>query len=155
MSHLTDQCRSPNTVRAYAFDPKNYFAYLASRELDWATLRYDELARFKPWLRLLAAGRAGEVAVLPSVETACTESTINRKLPAVTSFYEFHVRHGVPMALTIRGAARPLGTTRTSFRPFLAHVQRSRPMRSDLRLREPAPDAGVVPVPPPAPTRHP
>ncbi|WP_407664226.1 site-specific integrase [Micromonospora parastrephiae] len=52
LSHLADQRRSPNTVRAYAFDLKDYFAYLTSRGLDWAHLRYDELAGFKPWLRL-------------------------------------------------------------------------------------------------------
>jgi integrase/recombinase XerD len=137
LSHLADQRRSPNTVRAYAFDLKDYFAYLGSRGLDWARLRYDELAGFKPWLRLPPAARAGEIAVLPSVQSACTESTINRKLAAVTSFYEFHARHGVEVASIIRSAARPVGATRTSFRPFLAHVRRSRPMRSDLRLREP------------------
>ena len=70
--------------------------------------------------------------------SACSESTINRKLSAVTSFYEFHRRHGVEMALTIRDASRPVAATSTSFRPFLAHVKRSRPSRSDLRLREPS-----------------
>ena len=108
LSHLTDQRRSPNTVRAYAFDLKDYFAYLTSRGLDWAQLRYDELAGFKPWLRLPPAARAGEIAVLPSAQSACIESTINRKLAAVTSFYEFHARHGLAMALIIRSAARPV-----------------------------------------------
>jgi len=62
---------------------------------------------------------------------------INRKLAAVTSFYEFHLRHGVALALIVRGASRPVASAATSFRPFLAHVKRSRPHRSDLRLREP------------------
>lgn len=137
LSHLVNQRRSPNTVRAYSYDLKDYFEYLRGRGLDWARLRYDELAAFKPWLRLSLAARRGEIAVLPSVESACTESTINRKLAAVTSFYEFHARHGVPMALIIRGAARPLAASRSSFAPFLSHVRRSRPTRSDLRLREP------------------
>ncbi len=42
------------------------------------------------------------------------------------------------MALTIRDASRPVASTGTSFRPFLAHVKQSRPRRSDLRLREPS-----------------
>lgn len=59
-------------------------------------------------------------------------------LAPVTSFYKFHRRHGVEMALTIRDASRPVAATSTSFRPFLAHVNRSRPRRNDLRLREPS-----------------
>src|SRR6266545_2688140 len=82
LSHLTDQGRSPNTVKAYAHDLKDYFEYLAARR--------------------------GEVSVLPATASFCSESTINRKLSAVTSFYEFHRRHGVEMALTIRDASRPV-----------------------------------------------
>lgn len=137
LSHLTDQRRSPNTVKAYAHDLKDFFGYLGLRGLPWDRLRYDELAGFKPWLRLPPAGRAGALAVLPTVTSACTESTINRKLAAVTSFYEFHARHGVEVSLTIRSASRSAGTSRSSFRPFLDHVRRTRPQRSDLRLREP------------------
>jgi integrase len=138
LAHLTDQQRSPNTVKAYAHDLKDYFEYLTGRGLVWDRLRYDELAAFKPWLRLPPAARRGEISVLPATVSACSESTINRKLSAVTSFYEFHRRHGVEMALTIRDASRPVAATSTSFRPFLAHVKRSRPQRSDLRLREPS-----------------
>jgi integrase/recombinase XerD len=137
LAHLSDQRRSPNTVKAYAHDLKDYFEYLERRSLAWDRLRYDELAAFKPWLRLPAAARRGEISVLPATVSACTEATINRKLAAITSFYEFHRRHGVEMALTIRDASRPVVSTSTSFRPFLAHVKRSRPRRSDLRLREP------------------
>lgn len=137
LAHLTDQRRSPNTVKAYAHDLKDYFEYLLARDLVWDLVRYDELARFKPWLQLSGAGRRGEISVLPSMASACTESTINRKLAAVTSFYQFHLRHGVDLALTIRGAGRSVASTSSSFRPFLVHVRRSRPQRSDLRLRQP------------------
>ena len=94
LSHLTDQGRSPNTVKAYEHDLKDYFEYLTGRGLGWDRLRYDELAAFKPWLRLPAAGRRGEISVLPATASVCSESTINRKLSAVTSFYDRH--HEVP-----------------------------------------------------------
>lgn len=137
LAHLHDQRRSPNTVRAYAYDLQDYFTYLHGRGLDWSALHYDELAAFKAWLRMPLAARRGEVSVLPSVAPACTESTVNRKLAAVTSFYGFHERNGVEVAVRIRSASRPVATTRSSFRPFLVHVRRERPRRSDLRLREP------------------
>jgi hypothetical protein len=43
---LTDQRRSPNTVKAYAHDLKDYLEYLTGRGLAWDRLRYDELAAF-------------------------------------------------------------------------------------------------------------
>jgi integrase/recombinase XerD len=86
LSHLSDQRRSPNTVKAYAHDLKDYFDYLGWRGLTWDRLRYDELAAFKPWLRLPPAARRGEISVLPATVSACSESTINRKLAALTSF---------------------------------------------------------------------
>ena len=33
LSHLTDQRRSPNTVKGYAHDLKDYFEYLTGRGL--------------------------------------------------------------------------------------------------------------------------
>jgi hypothetical protein len=65
LAHLTDQERSPNTVKAYAHDLKDYFEYLEGRQADWRRLRFDELAAgFKPWLRLSPAQRRGGVAWL-------------------------------------------------------------------------------------------
>lgn len=51
LSHLSDQRRSPNTVKAYAHDLKDYFDHFGRRGLAWDRLPYDELAAFKPWLR--------------------------------------------------------------------------------------------------------
>lgn len=135
LTHLSDQRRSPNTIKAYAHDLKDFFGYLTVRGLVWDRVRYTELAAFKAWLRLPPAARAGVVSALPTVVPACATSTVNRKLAAVTSFYEFHLRNGVDLALVIKSAGRPAPTSGTSFRPFLVHVRRARPQRSDLRLR--------------------
>jgi hypothetical protein len=65
--------------------------------------------------------------VLPSVEQHCAPASVNRKLAAVTSFYEFHARHGVDVARLLVGM-QPAGRRRgaaTSYKPFLAHVANS------------------------------
>lgn len=50
LAHLADQRRSPNTVKAYAHDLKDFFEYLAFRDLVWDRVRYDELAgRWRNW----------------------------------------------------------------------------------------------------------
>ena len=36
LSFLTDSGRSPNTVKAYAHDLRDWFAFLAGRGLDWS-----------------------------------------------------------------------------------------------------------------------
>jgi hypothetical protein len=52
--------------------------------------------------------RDGRVAVLPTVEHHRSASSVNRKLAALTSFCEFHARHGVDLAgLLVR--MRPAG----------------------------------------------
>ena len=44
----------------------NDWAFLGFRGLDWREARLEDIAEFVVWLQLPAAGRAGEVAVLPS-----------------------------------------------------------------------------------------
>ena len=95
LAYLTDIERSPNTVKAYAHDLKDWFGFLAERGLDWRAVRLDDVGEFVAWLRLPLQARDGRVAVLPSVPHHCTESTVNRKLSAVGAFYTHAARDGV------------------------------------------------------------
>ena len=51
LAHLTAIERSPGTVRAYAFDLRDYFEFLAAHEINWRTVRLEHLGRFVGWLR--------------------------------------------------------------------------------------------------------
>ena len=66
LAYLTDIGRSPNTVKAYAHDLKNYWEFISFRGLDWREARLEDVGEFVAWLQLPPAGRSGEVAVLPS-----------------------------------------------------------------------------------------
>jgi integrase/recombinase XerD len=63
----------------------------------------------------------------------CSAATINRKLSAVGSFYQFHQRHGVECEFlwTIRKG----GVSGGSWRPFLAHLGESPRRRREVKLR--------------------
>src|SRR6202453_3354950 len=68
LAYLTDIERSPNTVKAYAHDLKDWFVFLADRGLDWRRVRLEDVGEFVAWLRLPLRARDRRVAVLPSVE---------------------------------------------------------------------------------------
>jgi integrase/recombinase XerD len=125
LSYLSSIERSPNTVKAYAHDLKDWFTFLAGQDRDWRTATLEDVAGFVAWLRLPPEGRDGRVQVLPSVAHQCAASSVNRKLAALTSFCEFHARHGVALAgllVTMAPPGRGWSSSATSFRPFLQHI---------------------------------
>lgn len=133
LAHLTAVERSPNTVRAYAHDLRDYFAFLELRGLDWASVRLEDLGAFVAWLRLPPAARDGRVVALPSATPYCSAATINRKLSALATFYEFHARHGVDLGELLT-TWQP-GGRGGSWKPFLAHLGEGPTRRRTIALR--------------------
>ena len=46
LAYLTDIGRSPNTVKAYAHDLKDYWSFLGFRGLDWREARLEDVGEF-------------------------------------------------------------------------------------------------------------
>ena len=133
LAYLAAVERSPNTVRSYAFDLRDYFWFLGRQGVGWVDVGLEDLGRFVAWLRLPPAARRGHVAALPTVGPQCSARTINRKLSAVTAFYEFHARHGVNCA-DLLVTIKP-GGSRGSWRPFLAHLADGDQRRKTIKLK--------------------
>lgn len=87
LAYLSNIGRSPNTVKAYAHDLKDFWVFIAGRGLDWRAVQLDDLGEFVAWLALPPGGRDGGVAVLPSVQAHVSAATVNRKLAALAAFY--------------------------------------------------------------------
>lgn len=136
LAYLTDVERSPNTVKAYAHDLKDYWTFLTFRGLDWREVRLEDLGEYVAWLRLPPAGRGGQVAVLPSVRPHVGASTVNRKLSAVAAFYTHQLRHGVDVGdllITLQAPGR-----RGGWKPFLHHISPGKPQpRRTISLKAP------------------
>ena len=130
LAYLTLIERSPNTVKAYAHDLKDWSVYLAGRGIDWRSVTLEDVAGFVAWLRLPPEARDGRVSVLPSVGHHCSAASVNRKLAALTSFCEFQARHGVDLGgLLVR--MQPAGRRGpvSSYKPFLHHATKNQPER--------------------------
>jgi integrase/recombinase XerD len=127
LAYLSSIERSPNTVKSYAHDLKDWFCFLGSHGLDWRHVSLEDVAAFVAWLRLPPRGRGGAVIVLPTADHHCGPASVNRKLAALTSFCEFHARHGINLGglLTVMQPAGRGGPA--SFRPFLHHISKSKP----------------------------
>lgn len=78
------------------------------------------------WLRLPPSAREGRVVVLPSVQGYCGEATVNRKLSAVSAFYQHQARNGVD-AGDLLTTWQPTGRRGTAWKPFLAHISKGKP----------------------------
>ena len=134
LAHLSVVGRSPNTVKAYAYDLKDYWEFLRWRCLDWREVRLEDLGEFVAWLRRPPETRCSPVVVLVSVPEHVGASTINRKLAAVSAFYTHQVRLGVDVGELLRTWAP--GGQRGGWKPFLYHVSKSRPAaRRTISLR--------------------
>ena len=75
LGYLASIEKSPNTVRAYAHDLKDWFTYLAGHELDWQGVTVEDVAGFVAWLRLPPGGRDGR-------SLYCRQSRITARRPA-------------------------------------------------------------------------
>ena len=51
LAYLSDIERSPNTIKAYAHDLKDWFVFLAGRGLDWGEVRLEDVGEFVAWQR--------------------------------------------------------------------------------------------------------
>ena len=136
LAYLTDIGRSPNTVKAYAHDLKDFWECLARRGLDWREARLEDVGEFVAWLQLPPAGRSGVVAALPSAVPQVSVATVNRKLAAVSAFYAHQARN-------VTGPGDLLAAWRTGgrggWKPFLHHVSKGKPYRGRaISLKAPA-----------------
>jgi integrase len=132
LTYLAALERSPNTQRAYATSLKLWLEFLDRVGVAWAEVGVDDVAKFVAWLRAPAAN----VVVLDAGTAARAPATVNRHLAAVFGFYEHHARSGVDVAAGLV-AWRRVG--RGSFKPFLHHVTKGRPIPTrPIKLRVPA-----------------
>ena len=136
LAYLTDIERSPNTVRAYAHDLKDWFVFLAGRGLDWREVRLEDVAGFIAWLRRPPAARwdGGGAAV-----GGAPLRGIDGQPQAVGAerVYQHAARNGVDLG-ELLVSWQPAGRRGTAWRPFLHHLTKGQPQaRRAVALKVP------------------
>jgi integrase len=121
LAYLAAIERSPNTVRAYAISLKLWFEFLVAAGLAWDRVSIEDVARFVAWLR----APAPNVVVLAEGAGVRRPATVNRYLAGVFGFYDHHARTGLGVASELVAWRR---VTRGSYKPFLHHVTKGRPV---------------------------
>jgi site-specific recombinase XerD len=124
LAYLSNIERSPNTVKAYAHDLKDYWVFLVQRGLDWLEVRLEDVGEVGGLAAASPAGRVGAVTALPSVEAHVGASTVNRKLSTLAAFYQHQARHGVDVGELLTTWQVP--GRRGGWKPFLHHINKSR-----------------------------
>ena len=123
LSYLASIEKSPNTIKAYAHDLKDWMTYLDRHGVDWRAARLEDVAGFVAWLRLPPQARDGQVAVLPTVES----SLLGEQREPETVGGDVVLRVPRPSRCRAVGAA-----------DHLAAGDRARPGRGDLVSAVPA-----------------
>ena len=124
LAYLTAIGRSPNTIKAYAHDLKDFFSFVGWLGLAWRETRLEDIGDYVAWLALPPAGRTGLVAVLLSAAAQVTASTVNRKLSALAAFYAHQARHGADVGELLTTWQLP--GRRGGWKPFLHHLSRGK-----------------------------
>ena len=147
LAYLTDIERSPNTVKAYAHDLKDWFVFLGGRGLDWREVRLEDVGEFVAWLRLPPAGGTAGWRCCRRWSVTAAATTVNRKLSAVSAFYQHAARHGVDLGELLT-TWQPAGRRGTAWKPFLHHISKGEPQQ---RRDDRAEDAAQAPADPDRP----
>lgn len=129
------RARSPQTVRAYAYDLLNFFRFCSARDLTLAEVEPSDLFGYLEWQREQRPASAARVVRIREW-LGPAPATMNRRIAAVRGLFEFAVQTGLRDENPVPMARRASGL-REKPRGLLGHIGRRRPRRGGRLVREP------------------
>jgi integrase len=131
LDHLTALEKSPNTLENYCRHLCRYFSFLQSEQLDWRSVKSDDLVHFIQWLRSFGNGMDSA----RTNERGLSERTVNTIVTAVSSFYRYHIQRGAQLDNPV--LYEQISDRFSKFKRFLVHLSHGRTVKRSFKLKEP------------------
>jgi integrase/recombinase XerD len=116
LDHLTALEKSPNTLESYCRHLGRYFSFLQREQIDWRSVKPDDLVHFIQWLRSIRHGADSARAN----EHRRNERTVNIIVSAVSSFYRYHIQRGAQLDNPV--LYEQISDRFSKFKRFLVHL---------------------------------
>lgn len=131
LDHLSALEKSPHTLENYCRHLGRFFIFLHREQIDWRSVKPDDLVHFIQWLR----GASGYSTRVGANEKSLTESTVNTIMTAVSSFYRYHIQRGSQIENPV--LYEQISNRFSKFNRFLVHLSHGRTTKRSLKLKEP------------------
>ena len=125
LDHLAALEKSPDTLENYRRHLARFFLFLEREQVDWRSVRPDDLVRFIQWLRDRTRRN----------ESYLSERTVNTIVAAVSSFYRYHIQRGTQLENPV--LYEQISDCFSKFKRFLVHLGHGRTTKSSFKMKEP------------------
>jgi integrase/recombinase XerD len=131
LDHLSALEKSPHTLENYCRHLGRFFIFLHREQIDWRSVKPDDLVHFIQWLR----GVSGHSKRVGADESGVSESTVNTIMAAVSSFYRYHIQRGSEIENPV--LYEQISDRFSKFNRFLVHLSHGTTTKRSLKLKEP------------------
>jgi site-specific recombinase XerD len=125
LDHLAALEKSPHTLENYCRHLARFFVFLEREQVDWLSVRPDDLVHFIQWLRDRTSRN----------ESYLSERTVNTIVAAVSSFYRYHIQRGTQLENPV--LYEQISDRFSKFKRFLVHLGHGKTIKRSLKLKEP------------------
>lgn len=112
-------------LSAFVPAPARFFLFLEREQVDWRSVRPDDLVHFIQWLRDRTRRN----------ESYLSERTVNTIVAAVSSFYRYHIQRGTQLENPV--LYEQISDRFSKFKRFLVHLGHGRTTKVSFKLKEP------------------
>jgi len=125
LDHLAALEKSPHTLENYCRHLARFFVFLERDQVDWRSVKPDDLVHFIQWLRDRTRRN----------ESYLSERTVNTIVAAVSSFYRYHIQRGTQLENPV--LYEQISDRFSKFKRFLVHLAHGKTVKRSFKLKEP------------------
>lgn len=125
-----------NSLRCYCQHLKLYFEFLEQEQLDYRSIRIDDMAAFVRWLQNPC--KSLKITPVKPVPSPRKPTTVNTIISTVLNFYDYQMRHEEYSIQLSERLKKTIPGSRKGFKDFLYHINKDKQYSVKiLKLKEP------------------